>query len=276
MIESNTGPMDGTPSGSRGPSVPARLLRVPRRLLLVPLVAARAVARRLPGSGSRLSRYLPESKGDLALVLATLTAIILVGGATVAVMRSNPTASELAFDAPTLVAAGPTTTTLPAPTSSTVAAAAPAPQTQPIAPPKEPRAKEPIVQIGEIHIPKIGLVHAIFEGVTLTVIDEGPGHWPGSAVPGQLGNAVFAGHRVTHSHPFRRINELVPGDEVIFRTNNGVFTYHVTGSEVVTPKDVHIVTPTPDATITLFACHPPGSARQRYVIRGSFFSSAPA
>ena len=33
--------------------------------------------------------------------------------------------------------------------------------------------------------------------------------WPGSAVPGQLGNAVFAGHRVTHTHPFLRINELV-------------------------------------------------------------------
>jgi sortase A len=244
VIESNTGPMERT--------------------------SARERAR-------RLARYLPESRADLALVLATLTAIVLVGAATVAVMRSNPTAADLAFDAPTLVAVGATTTTLPASTSSSTAvAAAPAPQTQPIAPPKEPRAKEPIVQIGEIQIPKIGLAHAIYEGVTLTVIDEGPGHWPGSARPGQLGNAVFAGHRVTHSHPFRRIHELVPGDEVIFRTNDGVFTYHVTGSEIVTPKDVHIVTPTPDATITLFACHPPGSARQRYVVRGAFFSSAPA
>jgi sortase A len=268
--------MDSASTVRRGRSLPVRLLLVPLRLLFLPVVAARAASQRMPGATRRFARYVPESRADLALVLATLTAIILVGGATVAVMRSNPTAEDLAFDAPTLVAVGATTTTLPATTSSTVAVAAPAPETQPISPPKEPRAKEPIVQIGEINIPKIGLVHPVFEGVTLTVIDQGPGHWPGSARPGQLGNAVFAGHRVTHSHPFRRINELVPGDEVIFRTNDGVFTYTVTGFEVVTPKDVHIVTPTPDATITLFACHPPGSARQRYVVRGAFASSAPA
>ena len=256
MSESDTGPMANAATGGRR--------RAPLRMLLLPLTALGSMARRLP-------------RGDLALVLATLTAIVLVGGATVAVMRSNPTPADLAFDAPTLVAVeGTTTTTLPLTTSSTVAAAAPAPQTKPIAPPKEPRAKEPIVQIGKIHIPKIGLDHAIYEGVTLTVIDQGPGHWPGSARPGQLGNAVFAGHRVTHSHPFRRINELVPGDEIIFETNDGVFTYHMTGFEIVTPKDVHIVNPTPDATLTLFACHPPGSARQRYVVRGAFVSSRPA
>ena len=254
MLESNAGPVGNASTRGWG--------RAPARMLLAPLAALRSVARRLP-------------RGDLALVLATLTAIVLVGGATVAVMRSNPTAADLAFDAPTLVAVEGTTTTTLAATSSTVGAAAPAPQTKPIAPPREPRAREPIVQIGKIHIPKIGLDHPIFEGVTLTVIDEGPGHWPGSAVPGQLGNAVFAGHRVTHSHPFRRIHELVPGDEIIFETNDGVFTYHMTGFEIVTPKDVHIVNPTPDATVTLFACHPPGSARQRYVVRGTFVSSRP-
>ena len=112
-------------------------------------------------------------------------------------------------------------------------------------------------------------------GVTLTVIDHGPGHWPGSANPGQLGNSVFAGHRVTHSHPFRRIHELVPGDDIVFKMANGTFTYKMTKSSIVTPKDVHIVNPTTDATVTLFACHPPGSARQRYVVNGVFVSSTP-
>jgi sortase A len=118
-------------------------------------------------------------------------------------------------------------------------------------------------------------VHPVFEGVTLTVIDHGPGHWPGSANPGQLGNSVFAGHRVTHSHPFRRIHELVPGDDILFKMQNGTFTYKMTRSQIVTPKDVHIVNPTKDATVTLFACHPPGSARQRYVVNGVFVSSTP-
>jgi sortase A len=153
--------------------------------------------------------------------------------------------------------------------------AAAAPRTAPIEPPANPLAAVPVVKIGEIQIPKIGLVHPLYEGVTLTVIDHGPGHWPGSAVPGQLGNAVFAGHRVTHTHPFLRINELVPGDDIIFKMDNGTFTYKVTGHQIVTPRDVHIVDPTPDATLTLFACHPPHQAIQRYVVRASFVSSTP-
>jgi sortase A len=202
------------------------------------------------------------------LVVATLTAVLVVGGSTVAIVRSTPDVARASEDVPFL---DTTTTTLP-PTSTTLAAA---PRTAPIAPPADPHAAVPIVKIGEIQIPKIGLVHPVFEGVTLTVIDHGPGHWPGSAAPGQLGNVVFAGHRVTHSHPFRRINELVPGDEIIFKMPTGTSTYKMTGFQVVTPKDVHIVDPTPDATLTLFACHPPGSARQRYVVRAAFVSSTP-
>lgn len=136
--------------------------------------------------------------------------------------------------------------------------------------------RHPIVQIGEIRIPKIGLVHPVYEGVTLTVIDRGPGHWPGSAVPGQLGNTVFAGHRTTKSKPFRNLDLLVPGDEIIFSTKDETSTYLMTRQEIVSPKDVWIVDPTPDATVTLFACHAPGSARQRIVVRGALAATAPA
>jgi sortase A len=217
---------------------------------------------------------MPESRADRLLVIATLTAVIVVGGATIGIVNSTPGGART-DDEPTLDAAAffDTTTTLPPTTSTT--GAAPATRTAPEAPPANPRAAVPIVKIGEIHIPRIGLVHPVFEGVTLTVIDKGPGHWPGSAVPGQLGNSVFAGHRVTHSHPFRRINEMVAGDEIIFKMPNGIHTYKMTGFKVVTPKDVHIVNPTPDATVTLFACHPPGSARQRYVVNGVHVSSTP-
>ena len=228
--------------------------------------------RRRPRPLRWLSSHLPEARAERALVVATLTAVLVVGGSTIAVVRSSDdvaTASEA--DAPVLEAL-PTTTTTAAATTTTVEAA---PRTLPIEPPANPRAKEPIRKIGEIHIPKIGLVHPVYEGVTLTVIDHGPGHWPGSANPGQLGNSVFAGHRVTHSRPFRRIHELKPGDDIIFKMQNGTFTYKMTKSSIVTPKDVHIVNPTKDATVTLFACHPPGSARQRYVVNGTFVSSAP-
>jgi sortase A len=219
-----------------------------------------------------VSSRLPEARADRVLIIATLTAVLLVGGVTINVVRSNPGVAEASEEDVPILDVLPTTTTTMAATTTT---AAEAPRTAPIEPPANPRAAVPIVKIGEIQIPRIGLVHPVFEGVTLTVIDHGPGHWPGSADPGQLGNAVFAGHRVTHSHPFRRINELVPGDEIIFKMQNGTFTYKMTKFQIVSPKDVHIVNPTQDATLTLFACHPPGSARQRYVVNAVFVSSSP-
>jgi sortase A len=159
---------------------------------------------------------------------------------------------------------------------STTATTGAAPQATPVVPPRDAYAPEPIQEIGTIEIPRIGLHHRVFHGITLRNIDQGPSHWPGTAMPGEVGNTVFMGHRVTHSHPFRRIHELAPGDEVIF-TITGIRTvYAVTESFVVTPKQLEITHPTPTPTGTLFACHPPGSARQRYVVRLALKEVPPA
>ena len=83
---------------------------------------------------------------------------------------------------------------------------------------------------------------------------------------------VLAGHRVTHTHPFRYIDQLVPGDDIIVRDATGTYTYKVTSSQVVTPDQLWIVDQTPGRTITLFACHPPGSATYRYVVHGTLAS----
>ena len=165
-----------------------------------------------------------------------------------------------------------TTTTSTTLSPSTVATTVPAtaPRRTPAKVPANPYANEPMIELGTIEIPKIGLNHRIFQGITLRSIDRGPSHWPGTALPGQIGNSVFAGHRVTHSHPFRNIDQLAPGDEVIFNVNGTRSVYTVTGSEVVTPKALHIVNQTPTATATLFACHPPGSAKFRYVVHLAF------
>jgi sortase A len=206
-------------------------------------------------------------------VLAALIVVVLMSGIVVAVGHGSPAeavaATAAASPAP---APAPVFEDLPLPptTATTVPDVAAAPRTRPIAPPANPTAPTPIVKIGEIRIPKIGLVHPIFEGVTLTVIDHGPGHWPGSAVPGQLGNAVFAGHRVTHTHPFRNLDTLAPGDEIQFVMPDGTYTYRMTQQQIVTPNDTWIVNPTQTATLTLFACHPPGSATKRIVIRGEY------
>ena len=204
-------------------------------------------------------------------VLAALIAVVLMSGVVVAV--GHDAAAEAGVAAAAVDSPVPVVEELPLPPTTVTTqaiAAAPAARTRPVPPPANPTAPAPIVKIGEIRIPKIGLVHPIYEGVTLTVIDHGPGHWPGSAVPGQLGNAVFAGHRVTHTHPFRNIDKLVPGDEIQFVMPDGTYTYRMTQQQIVTPNDTWIVNPTQTATLTLFACHPPGSATNRIVIRADY------
>ena len=136
----------------------------------------------------------------------------------------------------------------------------------PVAVPVDSRGEEPIVNLGTIAIPKINLKTDLFEGIRLTTLDRGPGHWPGTAMPGQVGNVVVAGHRVSHDKPFRNVDKLVAGDQVIFTTSDGVFTYSVTSMEIVTPNTLSIIDQTADRTATLFACHPPGSTRERIVV----------
>ncbi len=142
----------------------------------------------------------------------------------------------------------------------------PATLPNPETPPADPRAPEAVVELGTIEIPKIGVTKSIFEGITLTTLDRGPGHWPGTAMPGQLGNVVIAGHRVSHDKPFRNLDKLEAGDDVILTTGDGRFVYKVTGIDIVFPDALWIVDQTPEYTATLFACHPAGSTRQRIVV----------
>jgi sortase A len=155
---------------------------------------------------------------------------------------------------------------VPAPLDAPTTAPGP-PLPIPVGIPSDSYAPEPVVEIGTMQIPAIGLVHRIFQGVTLHNIDRGPSHWTGSALPGQMGNTVFAGHRTTNDEPFRRINELVPGDKVIFVIGGVTTTYVVTGHLVVSPSDSWIADQTTAYTGTLYACHPLGSAAERYVVR---------
>ena len=136
----------------------------------------------------------------------------------------------------------------------------------PIRIPDDPYAPEPVVDIGSIEIPRIGLSTRLFQGVTMHNIDRGPSHWTGSALPGQPGNAVVAGHRVSHDRPFRRIDDLKPGDLVRFTVHGARSTFKVTGTKVVDPQDTWIADQTPEPTATLYACHPPGSVAHRYVV----------
>ena len=202
------------------------------------------------------------------LLVGVVVALVLVTGG--AVWYDRPVrAQRVAADNPqpvqTIPSAPDPTTSSTSTTLSREEAAFPQPS-RPIDVPADPYAAEPVVKIGTIQIPKIGLVSDLYQGVTLRNIDNGPSHWPGTALPGEAGNAVFAGHRVTHTHPFRDIDQLVPGDTVIFTVAGVVTTYVVTGHEVVVPTDMAVVAQTATPTATLFACHPPHYATYRYVV----------
>lgn len=156
------------------------------------------------------------------------------------------------------------TSTAPASTSTTTTP--PQQLTRPIDPPADERGPEDNPPIGRIAIPAIGLDDVLEEGIRLTTLDRGPGHWPGSAMPGEIGNVVVAGHRSSHGAEFRELDALVPGHEVVFTTDAGTFTYAVTGTEIVTPDALWITDPTDTPTATLFACHPLRSTAQRIVV----------
>ncbi len=124
-----------------------------------------------------------------------------------------------------------------------------------------------MIELGTIEIPKIDVSMTMYEGIRLSTLDRGPGHWPGTAMPGQVGNVVVAGHRTSGHQVFRNIDVLVEGDEILFtETDGSVHRYRVTSSRIVVPTEVWSVDQTPTPTATLFACHPPGSVRERYVV----------
>lgn len=126
----------------------------------------------------------------------------------------------------------------------------------------------------------------ISEGVDKAgVLDKlGIGHYPGTAMPGGVGNFAIAGHRTTYAKPFNRIQELKTGDALVVRTATGDggpgsdtwYVYRVTSAEIVLPHEVDVIAPVPgdpDATpterfITLTTCHPMYSARERYIVHG--------
>ena len=132
--------------------------------------------------------------------------------------------------------------------------------------------------LAQIFLPRLGRDShfIVVEGVGTEPLKEGPGHLPGSALPGGLGNLVISGHRTTYLAPFNRLDELQPGDDVVLETRTAWFTYRVTGAEVVRPTAVEVTLPVPgrpgatptEHLLTLTTCNPKYSASTRLVVRG--------
>jgi sortase (surface protein transpeptidase) len=175
--------------------------------------------------------------------------------------------------------------------------AAPGPQDGvPAAPPAF--TPSPIsVDVGDpfaiLHIPRLGSGYSrvIVEGASEVELEKGPGHYVGTAMPGEQGNFAVAGHRVGRGSPFLDLDRMRPGDPIVVETDDSWFVYRVLGDpasgdfdtdasgipgqEIVRPTQVSVIAPTPGGTatgettgayLTLTTCHPKYSAQQRMII----------
>jgi LPXTG-site transpeptidase (sortase) family protein len=163
-------------------------------------------------------------------------------------------------------------------TSSTVARRSPTstPTTTPPRPPSAAPSTPPPPEgqaVGSIQIPSIGVNQVIVEGVATDDLMKGPGHYPGTSLPGQPGNAAIAGHRTTYARPFYNLDAVPVGGQVIVTTPQGIFIYTATGNEVVSPSDVSVLDQTPDPELTLTTCNPRYSAATRLVLHAKLLAS---
>jgi sortase A len=140
-----------------------------------------------------------------------------------------------------------------------------------VAPPAPtPVAGQPVATI---EIPRIGLDMVVVQGVTAADLAMGPGHYPGTPLPGEAGNVAIAGHRTTYLHPFYGLTAVADGDAIVLTTPQGVFTYLATSQSVVAPTDVAVIAPSGAPTLTLTTCNPRYSAATRLVVHAALVRS---
>lgn len=142
----------------------------------------------------------------------------------------------------------------------------PAPSSAPELPPPPGNA------IGRLYIPRLNLHWVVVEGVALSDIRFAPGHYPSTAMPGQVGNFSVAGHRSPGI--FWDLDRVRPGDLVIMETRTNWFVYQVFQSHIVTPHSVEVIAATPnrpgvapsEADMTLTTCNPKWNNYQRMAV----------
>lgn len=157
--------------------------------------------------------------------------------------------------------------------------------------PETPFVAEPVDMnsaFGIVYIPRFGedYYRTMAEGVAMEPVLNrmGLGRYPNAAMPGEVGNFALAGHRVTYGKPLNLIAEMRPGDEIIVQTADGFYTYTFRNFDIVLPDATEVLAPVPDMPefkgkdriMTLTACNPMFSARERYIAYAELTDWQPA
>ena len=145
----------------------------------------------------------------------------------------------------------------------------------------------PAEAFGLMYIPRLGddvWATPLIEGVTDEDLTKGIGHFPETALPGDIGNTSFAGHRATYGEPLADVDQLQVDDRVYVETAGEWHTYRLTNDEIVLPTDVWVVDPVPgsppgtqptEPLITLVTCDPRWGSTHRWIWWGELVESAP-
>lgn len=129
------------------------------------------------------------------------------------------------------------------------------------------RSLAPGDAMGRLAIPKIGINPVFVNGTDWSAdLSRGPGRYPETSIPGLGELTAVAGHRTTFGAPFRRIDRLKAGDEIVLELPYGTFVYQVVEHEIVDDEDWSIIEERPYETLVLSACHPLYSASQRWIV----------
>lgn len=162
--------------------------------------------------------------------------------------------------------------------------------------PSRPNGPDPVVTpvkgqpFAVIRVPKLGADYSrvVVEGVDHDDLKKGPGHYPKTALPGQVGNAVISGHRTTYGAPFSNLDRMRPGDVVDLQVRYRTYHYRVTATRIVSPDQRSVLLPVPDRPgvaptgrlLTMTTCNPKFSAAQRLIVfaemRPGDYTDAPA
>jgi sortase A len=121
--------------------------------------------------------------------------------------------------------------------------------------------------MGQLQIPRLGLTAIVVQGDSAAILQRAVGHLVDTALPGESGNVVLAGHRDTFFRPLKRVRA---GDAITLKTRGGSFDYLVESTAVVPPSDIQVLQPTGGHTLTLVTCFPfsyLGSAPDRFIVR---------
>lgn len=118
---------------------------------------------------------------------------------------------------------------------------------------------------GLLFVPRVRLTTWVLDDTDLVDID--PAHLPESRSPNQPGNTAIFGHRTSKGREFRNIDRIRLGDPIHLAVQGKIYTYAATSVEVLSPEDPRLyASNSNEQTLTLVACHPPGSVKWRIVV----------